>query len=480
MLFNSIHFLVFFLVIFMIYWSIPKENGRCRNVLLLFASYYFYAQWDWRFCFLLLFSTVLDFVSGLLIANASSKVRKKWWLWTSICVNVGFLMYFKYVNFFIDSFVDLLTTLGFQVHVNTLNIVLPIGISFYTFHGLSYVLDVYFGKFKATGDFVNYALFVCFFPMLLAGPIERAPHLLPQITSTHAFNYHKVVDGMRQFLWGLFKKVIIADNCAPLVNRIFDMPEQQSGMTLIYGAFLFTFQVYTDFSGYSDMALGTARMLGIELMKNFATPFFAKDLAEFVGRWHISLSTWFKYYIYKPAIKANSSTARKYFFVFLIFLISGFWHGARWTYIFVGLIAACFVILALLIRGSAKKIMARSERKNFIPSIGNLVAIGLNLTAASVLSILFRNENLYKTGLYFHGIFTRLHVQWPSYFSLPLAFLIFFMLTIEWFGRYDRHILEKIGMGWPNSLRWGFYLILLLLMALFMPQEQEEFIYFQF
>ncbi|PZU78687.1 MAG: hypothetical protein DI529_17825 [Chryseobacterium sp.] len=299
MLFNSLEFLVFFILVFCLYWAIPIKRWKLRNLLLLASSYYFYAQWDWHFCFLLGFSTLLDYLSGIAIEKASKKSIKKIWLFTSIIINVGILGYFKYVNFFVESFNDLLISVGFRPNISTLNIILPIGISFYTFHGLSYVLDVYFGKFKVEKNIINYSLFVCFFPMLLAGPIERAPHLLPQLTRGHQFDYHKVVDGMRQILWGFFKKVVIADNCASIVNLVFEDPGQHSGPTLIFAAFLFIFQVYSDFSGYSDMALGISRMFGIQLMKNFDTPFFARDMAEFVGRWHISLSTWFKYYIYK-------------------------------------------------------------------------------------------------------------------------------------------------------------------------------------
>lgn len=451
-----------------------------QNWLLLLASYYFYAHWDWRFCFLLAFSTLLDFASGIGIARASSSVRKKIWLWASICINVGILMYFKYVNFFMESFSDLMSTMGLQVNPPFLDIILPVGISFYTFHGISYVLDVYFGKFKVTYNFVDYAVFVCFFPLLLAGPIERAPHLLPQITHARYFDYAKIVDGMRQFLWGLFKKIVIADNCAPIVNQVFHDPGAASGTTLIYGGILFTFQVYADFSGYSDMALGTARMLGISLMKNFATPFFAKDVAEFVSRWHISLSTWFKYYIYKPAILHNSSNARKIGLVFLIFLISGFWHGARWTYMIVGFVAALFVVIALMLRTIGRKKSIDHKKSRLFPSLYELFAMGNTFLLASFLAILFRSENVDKTWSYIQGIFTRLHWQMPNYFSLPLSVMMCFMLIIEWIGREDGHILEKFALKWPRAGRWSFYILLLLLMGLFMSVEQEEFIYFQF
>ncbi|WP_313101486.1 MBOAT family O-acyltransferase [Epilithonimonas sp.] len=421
----------------------------------------------------------MDYFSGIAIEKASKKSIKKTWLFISIIVNVGILGYFKYVNFFIDSFNDLLLSIGFQSNISTLNIILPVGISFYTFHGLSYVLDVYFGKFKVEKNIINYSLFVCFFPMLLAGPIERAPHLLPQLTKGHQFDYSKIVDGMRQFLWGFFKKVVIADNCAEIVNLVFEDPGQHSGITLIYASFLFIFQVYADFSGYSDMALGTSRMFGIQLMKNFDTPLFARDMAEFVARWHISLSTWFKYYIYKPAVKENASNLRKYFFVFLIFLISGFWHGARWTFIIVGFFAAVFVIISILLRPYTNKYIS-NYRTATIPSIGHIAMIFCNLSSATILATIFRNENIHTTNAFVYGIFTRFSLSYPDFMSWFLLVLILFMLIIEWIGRADYHILEKIGGGWSVFYRWGFYIFILFLIALTMPKTQEEFIYFQF
>ncbi|SMP95303.1 D-alanyl-lipoteichoic acid acyltransferase DltB, MBOAT superfamily [Epilithonimonas pallida] len=479
MLFNSLEFFFFFVVVFFLYWFIPIRKWKFRNLLLLIASYYFYSQWDWRFCFLLGFSTLLDYFSGIAIERSTKKSVKKIWLFLSIIINVGILGYFKYVNFFIESFNDLLVSIGFQPNIFSLNVILPIGISFYTFHGLSYVLDIYFGKFKVEKNIINYSLFVCFFPMLLAGPIERAPHLLPQLTKGHEFDYNKIVDGMRQFLWGFFKKVVVADNCANIVNMVFEDPGNYSGMTLIYAAFLFIFQVYADFSGYSDMALGTSRMFGIQLMKNFDTPFFSRDMAEFVGRWHISLSTWFKYYIYKPAVKENSSNIRKYFFVFLIFLISGFWHGARWTYIVVGFFAAVFVIISIFLRPYTNRFI-HNYKTALKPSVGHILMVILNLLAATFLAVIFRNDDMHSSNAYFYGIITRFSFHFPHYLSWILLLLIFFMLVIEWIGRMDYHILEKIGKNWPTFYRWGFYILILLLIALAMPKNQEEFIYFQF
>ncbi len=269
MLFNSVGFAVFLPIVFALYWLLQKRALQIQNVLLLGASYYFYACWDWRFLFLLMFSTLLDFYTGIRMKDASNNHNKKVWFWASIIINLGFLGVFKYYNFFAENLQIALQSIGWQVDFWTLQVILPVGISFYTFHGLSYVVDIYYNRIEPSRNFVNYAVFVSFFPLLVAGPIERATHLLPQIEKKRIFNYSQAVDGLRQILWGLFKKVVIADNCAFYANMIFNDSADQSGSTLLVGAFFFTIQIYGDFSGYSDIALGTARLFGIELLRNF-------------------------------------------------------------------------------------------------------------------------------------------------------------------------------------------------------------------
>lgn len=315
--------------------------------MLLVASYYFYACWDWRFLFLLLFSTLLDYVAAIKIARASTAREKRLWFWLSIGINLGFLGVFKYYNFFITSFVSFINQLGFEAHPATLQIILPVGISFYTFHGLSYVIDVYNQKGAAEKNIIDYGLFVSFFPLLVAGPIERASHLLPQLKKQRYFTYEKAIDGMQQILWGLFKKIVIADNCAVIVNEIFNHSDQYSGSTLVIGALLFAFQIYGDFSGYSDIALGTARLLGIELLRNFSYPYFSRDIAEFWRRWHISLSTWFRDYLYIPLGGSQGSKITTIRNTFIIFLVSGFWHGANVTFCHLG-IATRFIFYAVV------------------------------------------------------------------------------------------------------------------------------------
>ncbi|HQV74446.1 MAG TPA: MBOAT family O-acyltransferase, partial [Flavobacteriales bacterium] len=348
MLFNTLEFALFFPIVFVLYWFVTKRSLRLQNVMLLAMSYYFYAQWDWRFLFLLIFSTFLDYFSGLQIHRTPTHAMKRVWLIISVGINLGFLGVFKYYNFFADSFANLVGSFGFEAHPVFLSVILPVGISFYTFHGLSYVFDIYYDRIKPTTDPVDYALFVGFFPLLVAGPIERATHLLPQIQSPRQFEMAKVVDGCKQVLWGLFKKVVIADNAAEIVNLIFDGHQDYGGSTLLYGAVLFAFQIYGDFSGYSDIALGTARILGIELLQNFNFPYFSRDIAEFWRRWHISLSSWFRDYVYIPLGGSRGGTWMKVRNTFVIFLVSGFWHGANWTFIVWGALHALFFLPVLL------------------------------------------------------------------------------------------------------------------------------------
>lgn len=300
MLFTSISFAIFLPIVLILYWVIANKGLKFQNILLLVSSYFFYACWDWRFLFLLVFSTLLDYYTGLKMFNSNNQRIKSFWFWLSICVNLGFLGVFKYYNFFATSFASAFSHFGLQVNPLTLKVILPVGISFYTFHGLSYVIDIYKNRIRPERDFIDYSVFVSFFPLLVAGPIERATHLLPQIQKERVFDYSKAVDGLRQILWGLFKKVVIADNCAIYANMIFSNSANETGSTLILGAFLFTFQIYCDFSGYSDIAIGTARLFGIDLLRNFAFPYFSRDIAEFWRRWHISLSTWFRDYLYIP------------------------------------------------------------------------------------------------------------------------------------------------------------------------------------
>ena len=348
MLFNSIEFGLFITVFFLLYYYIFNKSLRKQNLLILISSWFFYAFWDWRFLSLILFSTFLDYFIGLRLKVETRSNVRKGLLWSSLVVNLGFLLFFKYFNFFIDNLNDSLRILGFSWSLQSLNIILPVGISFYTFQTLSYTIDVYRKKINPTTDFVVFASYVSFFPQLVAGPIERASNLISQFEEERRFSRSKAVDGLRQILWGLFKKVVIADNCAELVNEIFNNSGSLNGSTLFLGSILFAFQIYGDFSGYSDIAIGVSRIFGFDLMRNFAYPYFSRDIAEFWRRWHISLSSWFRDYLYIPLGGSRGGVVFKLRNTIIIFLVSGFWHGANWTFIIWGLLNALYFIPLLL------------------------------------------------------------------------------------------------------------------------------------
>ncbi|CAM3385369.1 putative alginate O-acetylase [Flavobacterium longum] len=477
MLFNSIHFAFFLPVVFFLYWFVFKKLTY-QNILLLVASYFFYACWDVRFLFLLMFSTFLDYYTGLKMQDAKDRKGKKFWFWLSIGVNLGFLGFFKYYNFFVQSFADALSAGGIHIDVWTLNVILPVGISFYTFHGLSYVIDIYYDRIKAERNFVDYSVFVSFFPLLVAGPIERATHLLPQIQRERKFNYNQMVDGLRQMLWGLFKKIVIADNCAEYANIIFNDSAHQSGSTLALGALFFTFQIYCDFSGYSDIALGVARMLGIDLLRNFAFPYFSRDIAEFWRRWHISLSTWFRDYLYIPLGGSKGGTWMKVRNTFIIFLVSGFWHGANWTFIVWGLLNALYFMPLLLLNLNRNNIGTVAEGKLF-PTVREFLSMVITFALTVFAWIFFRAEDLTHAFSYIGSMFHQNLWSVPDILPKPLLVLIPAFLLVEWLGREQRYALENFGLRWPRPVRWSFYYVLIFCILMFMGKEQE-FIYFQF
>lgn len=481
MLFNSSSFAIFLPIVFTIYWFFTNKSLKIQNLLLLVASFYFYSCWDWRFVFLLLFSIVLDYFSGIKMENSKNDNERKFWLWLSIGINLGFLGFFKYYNFFADNFVELLKGLGFQVNIWTLKIILPVGISFYTFHGLSYVIDIYFKRIKAERNFVDYAVFVSFFPLLVAGPIERATHLLPQIKVKREFSYEKAVNGLRQILWGLFKKMVIADNCAVFANQIFANSSTASGSELLLGAIFFTFQIYGDFSGYSDIALGTARLFGMDLLRNFAFPYFSRDMAEFWRRWHISLSSWFKDYLYIPLGGSKGGNWMRIRNTFIIFLVSGFWHGANWTFIIWGFLNALFIMPSIILKTNRNNLEIVAMNR-LIPSIKDIFNILFTFSLTVFAWIFFRAEDVHHAISYILGIFK------PSLFSFPelkkaalaTLILIIFFVSIEWTGRENQYAIEKTLVKKPRALRWAFYGFIIILIGLFLQTHETPFIYFQF
>ena len=480
MIFNSIEFALFLPIVFILYWWAFGKSMKWQNILLLVSSYVFYAWWDPRFLLLLMFSTLLDYYSGIKLEDTLDRRIKKVWLWISIGINLGFLGVFKYYNFFAESFQSGMAELGWEVDIVTLNIILPVGISFYTFHGLSYVIDCYYGRIKAERNFVNYSVFVSFFPLLVAGPIERATHLLPQIKRARTFDYTRAVDGMRQILWGLFKKVVVADGCAEYANMIFNESGDYSGSTLFAGALFFTFQIYGDFSGYSDIALGTARLFGMDLLKNFSFPYFSRDIAEFWRRWHISLSSWFRDYLYIPLGGSKGGLGKKIRNTFIIFLVSGFWHGANWTFIIWGALNALYFMPLLISKSNRKNLETVAEGKLF-PTIRELFGMVTTFILVVFGWIFFRANDVTHAWNYIKGIFTDDLLKAPK---LPdeanvVVFFVIFLLVIEWLGRESNFALEKFGLRWYRPIRWFFYSFLLLCVIVLSGKEQA-FIYFQF
>ncbi len=484
MLFNSLNFAIFFPVIFLLYWLAAKGKLRSQNLLLLAASYFFYACWDYRFLFLLMFSTLLDYLTGLKISEAKTSAGKKTWLWLSICINLGFLAVFKYFNFFTESFADALSLFGLQINSWALNVILPVGISFYTFHGLSYVFDIYRHKIKPEKNIIDYALFVGFFPLLVAGPIERATHLLPQLKRERVFDPSKAVDGLRQILWGLFKKIIIADNCAAYVNMIFDDPGSYGSSTLIVAAVFFAIQIYCDFSGYSDIALGTAKLLGIDLLRNFAFPYFSRSIAEFWRRWHISLSSWFRDYLYIPLGGSKGGSLLNARNVLIVFLVSALWHGANWTFIAWGLLHALYIMPSILFITN-RKYLDTVAAGRLLPSFKELLLMCGTFVLTVFAWIFFRVESLQVAFDYIAGIFSLSMFEMPDTTGLAgsiKGFYILFVLVfiiIEWLGRHQQYALGGFGLKWPRPVRWAFYYCLAMIIFLFAGKEQQ-FIYFQF
>ena len=482
MLFNSLDFAIFLPVVFILYWFIANKNLKLQNLLIVVASYFFYGWWDWKFLSLILFSTVVDYSIGRSLERVVNQRKRKLLLWSSILVNLGFLGFFKYYNFFLDNFVQAFSFFGSEIKVSSLNIILPVGISFYTFQTLSYTIDVYRKNLKPTNDFIAFSAFVSFFPQLVAGPIERATHLLPQFYVNRKFDYKKAVDGMRQILWGLFMKVVIADNCAEFANQIFNNSSNLNGSTLILGALFFTFQIYGDFAGYSNIAIGTSRLFGFDLMQNFNFPYFSRDIAEFWRKWHISLSTWFRDYLYIPLGGSRGGTFMKLRNTFIIFVVSGFWHGANWTFIVWGALNAIYFLPLLLTKKNRHHIGVPGKGKNF-PSLKELTLMLLTFGLTVFAWIFFRAENIGHALSYISEIFSRSLFQMPQLADKANAaivgVLVLIFLLIEWKGREGKYAIEHLAVNWKRPFRYAIYYGLIITILWYAGKEQT-FIYFQF
>lgn len=478
MLFNSLSFLLFLPVVFTIYWWVNKKSLNLQNSLLLLASYFFYACWDWRFLFLLLFSTALDYFTGIKMAESKNQGIKKFWFWLSIIVNLGFLGVFKYYNFFADSFAEALSGLGIQAHFWTLQVILPVGISFYTFHGLSYVIDIYKERIEPERNVVTYSLFVAYFPLLVAGPIERATHLLPQIKKRRFFDYTKAMDGVHQIIWGLFKKVVIADNCALYANDIFDHYESMNSFSLFLGAIYFSFQIYGDFSGYSDIALGTSKLFGIDLLRNFNYPYFSRDIAEFWRRWHISLSSWFRDYLYIPLGGSQGGMLMKIRNTFIIFLVSGFWHGANWTFIVWGALHAFYFLPLLITQNNRNNIDVVAKGKS-LPTLQELASMLLTFGLTALAWVFFRSKTVSDAFDYIKNMFRFSFeggIQFLDFdrYSIEFLLVLFFFIVLEWNSREREHPITG------NRSRIKALAILTAILILGVYSSPTDFIYFQF
>lgn len=480
MLFNSFGFLLFLPCVFLVYWAFSR-HVRLQNLLVVLASYLFYGWWDWRFLALIAFTSAWSYVVGLVELRRWGARPSRILLTLSLLVNLGILGYFKYCDFFVDSLVSLLRGLGCSglSAMSTLDIVLPVGISFYTFQALSYTIDVFRRQIRPTRDPIAFFAFISFFPQLVAGPIERATNLLPQFLKRREFSYGESVDGCRQMLWGFFKKCVVADNCAVVANHLLNDSTLFNGLGVWLGVFFFTIQIYGDFSGYSDIAIGCSRLFGVKLMRNFALPYFARDIAEFWRRWHMSLTTWFRDYLYIPLGGSRCGRWKQVRNTFVIFLVSGLWHGANWTFVLWGAFHA-LLFLPLLLGGRNRRHLGGMLENRALPTLRDVGRMASTFLLVLLGWTFFRaqsaGEALHWLGAMFdprtfgslHGLPRELFVALPGFLG---------MMGIEWFNRRESHGFVRLPRSLP--IRWGVYYMILWLVVFYTPGTQT-FIYFQF
>jgi D-alanyl-lipoteichoic acid acyltransferase DltB (MBOAT superfamily) len=495
MIFNSIPFAIFLPLVFILYWFIFNRNLKLQNIFLLAASYFFYGFWDWRFLFLLFGISLLSYLIALKIERTDDRSKRRAYLISGIVIIVGTLAYFKYFNFFIDSFIQFISLLGYEIQSNSLDIILPLGISFYTFLSLSYIIDVYQKKMKASSNPIEALLALSFFPIILAGPIQRPIGLIPQIQRKRVFNYYMATSGLRQILWGLFMKIVIADNCAVNANLIFDNYQNYNGLILLFGGILYSLQIYGDFAGYSDIAIGVAKLFGFELIRNFKYPYFAKDIVEFWKRWHISLTLWFRDYVFLPTsfflskklpygnlFGINTDIMIYSAGIIVTWGLTGLWHGANYTFIFWGILNGFFLILYKIFMKPRKKLLKKFKIKYnnvFISVFERLFTILLIIISW----IIFRSESLIDAFSYINRMFL-INIptntdKLPDFLDIKtLVILSFFALIVDWLGSDSNYSIEKI-YKLPMFIRWAFYLVMFICLFAF-STTQQQFIYFQF
>ena len=476
MLFNSIEFLLFLPTIFILYWFVFNKNLKYQNTLILVSSYVFYGWWDYRFLSLIFLSTIVDYVIGLSISNQSSKKKQKSLLWGSVLFNLSVLGFFKYYNFFVDSWVELFSSLGYEIKsIWTLNFILPVGISFYTFQTMSYTIDIYRKKLEPTKDFISFASFVSFFPQLVAGPIERASNLLPQILKKREFQYDQVIQGLKLILWGMFKKVVIADSLAPIVDDIFSNYQDFGGGTLWLGAIYFSFQIYCDFSGYSDIAIGTSKLLGFELMSNFKFPYFSRNIGEFWRRWHISLSTWFRDYLYIPLGGSQEGKWKSIRNIFIIFLVSGFWHGANWTFIFWGLFHSILFLPTFMFNKNRNYTSSIIAANTLLPSLKEFISVGTTFLLVTIGWVFFRSESIGDSFSYLTSMISNINIV--THLSPKISFYILVLVLVDWTQRFDE---RNLFVTFPKLIFRIFVIICVFLILINFKKESQQFIYFDF
>ncbi len=482
MIFNSIEFLCFFIVFFVLYWLVLNGRTRLQNILILVASYFFYAWWDWRFLALVIGGTYITYAIGKAMHNATTEKARSWWMRLGLAQGLGGLLFFKYCNFFIQSFTDALELIGLSTNAPVLNIIVPLGISFYTFRILSYLFDIKNRKIEPESDWVAFFAYVAFFPTFISGPIDRARTFLPQLASARIFNYDNAANGLRQILWGLFKKLVVADNLSVLTAQVFDNYGTLPASALLIGAFSFALEVYADFSGYSDMAIGVSRLLGFNTTKNFDFPYFAINIAEFWRKWHISLTSWLTEYLFTPLTIAFRDWNKVGLILAIIInmMVVGFWHGASWTFIVFGFIQGCYFI-PLILRGKFNK-KKRLQKGQLIPTWKEALGIISTFTIIALTDVLFRSESLSQAMHFYKSLVSTSLFASPALDGkfIVTALLVFIFIVLEWIGKDNEYAIEKLGLKWPTLFRWSAYVIIVFFIGMYMNTSETPFIYFKF
>jgi alginate O-acetyltransferase complex protein AlgI len=480
MVFNSYTFFAFFISFFFLYWF-GFKNLKMQNLLLLAGSYFFYAWADWRFLLFLVGVSALNFFLGIYIEKSPSEKNKKWLLYIGLLQGIGGLAFFKYYNFFVVSIKEALSTVNITAGLQTLDIIIPLGISFFTFRTISYLLDIEKGKLEATKDWVVFFNYVAFFPTILSGPIDKAKMFIPQLEKERTFDYDLAVNGMQQILWGFFKKIAIANSCAVITDEIFKNYQNLPASTLLIGAFFYTIQIYADFSGYSDMAIGFSKLLGFRITKNFEYPFFAQNIADFWRRWHISLTAWLTEYVFTPLSIAFRDYGNLGLVLAIVinFTIIGIWHGANWTYVLFGFLHGCYYI-PLILNGTMNKKKKLSKDKN-LPSLSEAINMVLTFILVMFTFVLFRAETIAQAFDYYRRLVSKSLLALPvidMQAAILTLFLTIIMLVTEWINRNEEH---GLVIQSPNAYkRWGVYTMLLLALFFFGVYGENQFIYFQF